>query len=75
MEQEGECALDSEIPEQDQVQKITFTIRRCGLCREPGHDKRICPQQPYSTTEAHLVEWRVFLSELHYKNLRRMASI
>jgi len=71
MEQEGDSTTIEKLsrPEstkdQGPIQKTTFTVRRCGLCREPGHDKRTCPLQPYSTTEEHLVEWKVFLSKWH----------
>jgi len=66
MEQEGESASIEKLSrsertkDQGPIQKTIFTVRRCGLCHEPGHDKRTCPLQPYSTTEEHLVEWKVF---------------
>jgi len=71
MEQEGETATIGKVsrPErpkdQEEILKTTLRVRRCGLCHEPGHDKRTCPLQQYLTTEEHLVEWKVFLSKWH----------
>jgi len=62
--------------EADTVHEIQFTVRHCGVCREPGHDRRTCEfkdctqilQLQSTITKVLLGEWRGFLFKLHWQN-------
>jgi len=64
MEQEGDSPTEVEgentSNEQESTQITTFTVRKCSLCHQPGHNKHTCSLLLYSITKAHLVGWKAF---------------
>jgi len=46
---DGECTDNiEELHQEDGVHEVQFTFRRCGICREPGHDRRTCSMKQAS---------------------------